>query len=124
VSRKPRSLILRGSDYHRAGSKEKAGKENLAAERGRGPEAGVAEDFFFTAFPLVSVGGRAGRRVRVRRRLLQAEDGGREGSGAVSCESETNEAFLLTPFLYLQWHTGHRCLGFPQASRSEPWHGQ
>lgn len=65
--------------------RKKAGKENPAAERGRGPEAGVAEDIFFTTFPLVSVGGRAGRRVRVRRRLLQPEDGGRDqGLSAVS----------------------------------------
>lgn len=31
--------------------RKKAGKENLAAERGRGLEAGVAEDIFYR-FPL------------------------------------------------------------------------
>lgn len=72
--------------------REEAGEENPAAKRGRGPEAGVAADTFFTAFPLVSVGGRA----RVRRRLLQPEDGGRDqGLSAVSQKAARHFSLLF-----------------------------
>lgn len=71
VNRKSRSLIFLVSDYHWAGLKEKK-KQGRRTQQLK--EATVQRQellkIFFTAFPLVSVGGRAGRRVRVRRRLL------------------------------------------------------
>lgn len=99
MSRKPRNLILLGSDHHRAGLKIEAGKENPAAERGRRLEAGVTEDIF-CRFPL-GFRGRKSRQEGKGEEETSLAQGQREGSGAVSCESEMNEAFLLTLFLYL-----------------------
>lgn len=77
--------------------RKKAGKENPAAERGRGPEAGIAEDIFYH----FSLGfrGRKSRQEGKGEEETSPAQGRREGSGAVSCESETNDAFLLTLLL-------------------------